>query len=592
MPVASQGSAVVLKAQFYDPDTTQPMDPSTLQFQILYDDPNNPATPGLIVGPITASGLLRTGLGAYQYTLIVPTNLTLGDYQAQWVAIVNTVPQFNFDVLTVVAPSADNQTAQTALELSNDSHILVDFDGLFLKFDVTPKAVSVYNGSYSLYRVLAASEITVDYDAPTSEYNYDLAYEFTGEPGATNVFVGTPFLSIQAEDYNSISRVLRLNFSEQLIPNAQYALHVSGIIDAAGLNVADFQYLFSVPENVVPNVIPVETPVLVEDHSVLQTPFTNLDVIEELNPAFYITSTNPDKNLIYIDQNYANGRITVTFNIIPSTAFLNDTYFTVQWKPLSRSFNRWSSVPGTVISADPLLPNVYIDLPSLDAIPVYNQSGSLYYQNNSKYRIKISEAVTANNTPSYNNLQGDQFFGCMINPYPFLVDPDIIQDYFPEADLMEIAELIYDSSQEIVDFFDNGDFTQTITPTIRSTMEDFVIANVCCALQRIYDIGGVNNQIGVTLGDLTVNQGNAPKTLVGRSNATTWCELAGVIRNEVYNLSSKSGIRAVVKGSRLWNPIPRRHIEYQEWRSWGWDRDSIWSKHYSDNNAEWRNEAP
>ena len=577
MPIVSQGAQAVLTLQVNDPTTTEPADPSALQLQVILEDVTSPS---IVLGPISLANLIRTGTGAYRYNFSIPSNFVIGRYQIQWLYIVNDISQFNFDQLTIVAPSSDTQTGQSAVKLSSDPHVVVEPDSLSIKFDVTPKAISVYAATYSLFRVQGASYTEIDYDAPIN-YNdntYDNAYTLSGSPAPSNIFVGSPFLPIQSSDYNSISRVIKLNFSEQLVPNAQYMISITGLVTVSGHNVADIQYLFSVPDNVLPSVSAIEAPVLIEDHSILQTPFTSLDIIAQLNPTFYLISTDPGPDLIFPDASYNNGRITVTFSSKPDALYVNPTYFVLQSKPLSRQFNRWTTIPGTIVSADPTLPNVYIDAPSMDATPMYNQPGSIYYQSNCQYRLKMSKAISANNQPPYDNLEKDEYIGFLINPTPFLVDPEVIQPYFSEASLYEISLLVYDSSQEIVDFFDDGQYTQHITPTIQSTLEDFVIANVCCNLMRIYDFGNGANQLSVELGDLKISQNNPIKSQVNRSNATTWCELAGVIRNEIYSLSSRSGMKAVMKGSRHWNPIPKRRVEYQEWRSWGNDRDSEWKQ--------------
>lgn len=575
MSIVSQGSQVVLTVQLNDPSTAAPTDPSALQLQVIYEDVT---APSIVIGPIMLASLSRTGVGAYQYIWNVPTTFAIGDYQVQWLSIVNGTTQFNFDQLTIVAPSSSVQAGQSALKLSNDSHVVVESDSLSIRFDVTPKANSVYEAKYNLFRVQGPSYTAVDYDTPIgyNDTTYDNAYTFSGDPGASNVFVGSPFLTIQAADYNSISRVIKLHFSEQLIPNAQYMISISGVISVSGVAVPDLKYLFSVPANVIPSVSTVETPILVEDHSVLQTPFTSLDIISKFNPTFYVTDTNPGPELVFPDPSYNNGRISIGFSELPGSVYLSDTYFTVQFKPLSRGFNRWTTITDTLITQDVTLPRIYIDIPSTDATPVYNQSGSIYYQENCQYRVNISKSISATNQPPYDNLEKDEHIAFLVNPSPFIIDPEMVQPYFPEASLYEIAVLIYDSSQEIVDYFDDGQFTQRMTPTIRSTMQDFVLVNVCCNLMRIYDFGNGSNEISVELGDLKIAQSNPTKGSVNRSTASTWCELAGVIRNEVYNLASKSGMKAVVKASRYWNPVPKRTIEYQEWRNWGTDRDSQW----------------
>lgn len=187
---------------------------------------------------------------------------------------------------------------------------------------------------------------------------------------------------------------------------------------------------------------------------------------------------------------------------------------------------------------------------------------------------------------SSNTLEQDQYLTFMVDPTPFYIDPEAVQSVFPEASLIQISELIYDASQEALDFFTDtgapGPQTQVITPNIQTTIEDFVMATVCCNLMRIYAIGGMNDITEVSLGDLTVNtRNNIKEHGINRASASTWCELAGVIRDELYALSNRSGMKAILKGSKYHNPMPKRQIRTQEWRRHGWERGPAWRQDWN-----------
>src|SRR5204863_8462802 len=115
---------------------------------------------------------------------------------------------------------------------------------------------------------------------------------------------------------------------------------------------------------------------------------------------------------------------------------------------------------------------------------------------------------------------------------------------FPEADPVEIIELIYQFSVEA------NDVNESIQPDIPTPlMREYVFASTACALTRIYDPSAGDILSEISLDDLSIHSQREIKDLVTRSNATTWCELAAVLRAELYRFTSKSGIKAIVKGS-------------------------------------------
>lgn len=173
---------------------------------------------------------------------------------------------------------------------------------------------------------------------------------------------------------------------------------------------------------------------------------------------------------------------------------------------------------------------------------------------------------------SANSLVQDQYIQFMINPQPMLLDPEEFLITWPDASLFQISELVYQYSQEVFNIL--KDWPQDTLATLMTdnivtqTALDFVEAAVNCALSRTYDITQGADISQITLGDLTIATTRSLKDNPSRATATTWCELAGVIRNELYQLSKRSGMKAMLKGSKYCNPIPMRRIQHIEWKDW------------------------
>lgn len=167
-------------------------------------------------------------------------------------------------------------------------------------------------------------------------------------------------------------------------------------------------------------------------------------------------------------------------------------------------------------------------------------------------------------TVSALSLGSDYSFTFLIDPQPLFLDPEEFVGMFPDAPLSQIAEFDYIFSSESQSLLGNA----VITPIVQQEIYDYVQAATACALTRIYDITGGADESLVTLGDLTIQTKRQIKDNVDRANATTWCELASVIRNELYAIASKGGMKAVLKGSKYFNPIPQRYIQHVEWRDW------------------------
>lgn len=133
---------------------------------------------------------------------------------------------------------------------------------------------------------------------------------------------------------------------------------------------------------------------------------------------------------------------------------------------------------------------------------------------------------------------------------PLYLDPEDFLPLFPDARAIEIATFIKLYSEEMDLLFAGKDLT--------NTAYDYIRAATACALSRVYS-EGEGNESSFALGDLQVTTRNTPKTSVNRANATTWCELAAVLRSEMYR--GRAGMKPVVKGSNFENPMPIRTLK-------------------------------
>lgn len=172
------------------------------------------------------------------------------------------------------------------------------------------------------------------------------------------------------------------------------------------------------------------------------------------------------------------------------------------------------------------------------------------------------EVIDSSGVSTTQNLGEDTIVTFMPYPDPMFVDIDQLALLFPAAEPAEIAELIFDFTNEVIEL------TGLSTPT--PLMREYVAAATACALSRIYDDLGLADQEDFQLGDLHITQRRQPKNKVPtRATATTWCELAGVLRLELGY--SKSPMKTYVKGANVIIPMPSRQLKHQEWRSWNGD---------------------
>ena len=137
-------------------------------------------------------------------------------------------------------------------------------------------------------------------------------------------------------------------------------------------------------------------------------------------------------------------------------------------------------------------------------------------------------------------LREDEIIAFAADIEPLYLDPEQLLPYFPDASLLEIGEFIHNYSIEIKNIFkllETDDGT-----AIPFTAFEYIRAATCCELTRVYGNGG-DDELSVRLGDLSITNKNLPRNTLSRANATTWCQIAAMLRKEM--LTSKVGMKAV-----------------------------------------------
>ena len=129
-------------------------------------------------------------------------------------------------------------------------------------------------------------------------------------------------------------------------------------------------------------------------------------------------------------------------------------------------------------------------------------------------------------------------FGSYVDP--LYIDPEEVLPIFPDATKVEIGEIIHKFSLEVKNLLSlNDDEDGSTLPFIAS---EYIRAATACELSRTYEFGG-DDENSVTIGDLTIVNRSAPRNLVNRDNATTWCQIATAYRKEM--LANKIGPTAM-----------------------------------------------
>ena len=196
----------------------------------------------------------------------------------------------------------------------------------------------------------------------------------------------------------------------------------------------------------------------------------------------------------------------------------------------------------------------------ISATPTSLSSSEFYYDYTPSaagtYKVSFNGILSNNTTISVNQqiyvstptedykptvfLREDEIIAFAADIEPLYLDPEQLLPYFPDASLLEIGEFVHNYSIEIKNIFkllETEDGTN-----IPFTAFEYVRAATCCELTRVYGNGG-DDELSVRLGDLSITNKNLPRNTLSRANATTWCQIAAMLRKEM--LTSKVGMKAV-----------------------------------------------
>lgn len=148
-------------------------------------------------------------------------------------------------------------------------------------------------------------------------------------------------------------------------------------------------------------------------------------------------------------------------------------------------------------------------------------------------------------------LRSDETITFAADVEPLYLNPEEILSFYPDATLLEIGEIVHGYSLEVKQI---NSYLDTVTGAdIPFNALEYIKAATACELSRTYAYGTPDDEMSVQLGDLTVVHKPISRTQIDRSSATTWCQLAAVIRREM--LTHKTGPKNV-----LWKGLPTRKI--------------------------------
>lgn len=254
--------------------------------------------------------------------------------------------------------------------------IIVNDAQILIKFGVSLKTSTIINDNFDLYKTSDSNSAT-----------------------PTGVQIVDPFEPIVlADDYNSISRILTLTFKTNLQSETGYTLWISGLKDAAGTVRPAYNFDWTTDEDATPSVdeIPPVTPeITFVDYTVEPDAFEDPTIVvgnEDTPDPFILVDSDPYDGEAYLPEDYQQGVVTLKFSTAPDPALLTNVYFQGQKKKMQRGPARWENI-SLELEPHSTKPWVLVKFPSIDTTPVYDTAGKVYFEENYKYRIKISEEV-------------------------------------------------------------------------------------------------------------------------------------------------------------------------------------------------------
>lgn len=213
---------------------------------------------------------------------------------------------------------------------------------------------------------------------------------------ATPTVIPNAFNEIDCDNYNSITRVLRISIAADLDVDTTYILRIDGVQYAGSNQDITQDYEFALTESItgVGEVDP--QPVQIEDFSIKS--FSTLDFDTTGGGSdpdtFSLVSTDPEDADFYVEEDYGNGLLTLTFSSNPDPSFLTSSYIKVQRKKVQVAPTRWETVPVkfSISSTEPL---VYLSFPAIEDDEVYREDGYTYFETGYTYRVRLSRYIKA-----------------------------------------------------------------------------------------------------------------------------------------------------------------------------------------------------
>lgn len=80
------------------------------------------------------------------------------------------------------------------------------------------------------------------------------------------------------------------------------------------------------------------------------------------------------------------------------------------------------------------------------------------------------------------------------------------------------------------------------SPELPFNAYEYIKAATACELSKTYGYGN-DDELSVKLGDFSITNRSIPRSSINRGNATTWCQMAAVLRKEM--LASKTVMKGV-----------------------------------------------
>lgn len=141
-------------------------------------------------------------------------------------------------------------------------------------------------------------------------------------------------------------------------------------------------------------------------------------------------------------------------------------------------------------------------------------------------------------------------------------DVEFISEFFPDAKHVHILDILYRLSKDVLTL-------RILNPQDDPDVYDYVKLAALCELSRIYDATSGGDEMSLSLGDFSIRTGGGESSeTISAADASTWCELAWLLRRELFGAES----RQFVKGSKVKNPMPERSLQ----RASKWGRRNRW----------------